>query len=101
MLRKNLLAARAFDEQLEDGFSFVLFFKVACDMLGIIIYVWLKVGLPQFSSRVIFAHQIYSPCRTVFYTVSFFTFVACLQQRVEDRWTACTECCVDSSPAKC
>ena len=100
MPRKNLLAARAFDEQLEDGLSFVLFFKVACDLVGIIIYVWLKVGLPQFSSRVIFVHQIHSLCRTVFYTVSLLTFVACLQERVEDRWTASTECC-DSSPAKC
>ena len=44
----------------EDGLSFVLFFKVAYDFVGIIIYVWLNVGLPQFSSCIIFAHQILS-----------------------------------------
>ena len=40
--------------------------KVAYDLVDIIIYVWLNVGLPQFSSRIIFAHQI----------------VGCLQERV-------------------
>ena len=61
------------------------------------VFIRLDVGLPQFSNRILFAHQIYSLCRTLFYTVSLFTFVACLQERVEDRWTASTECC-DSAP---
>ena len=60
MPQKNLLAARTFDEQLEDGLSFVLFFKVACDMVDIIIYVCL--GLPQFSSRVIRSSTRFTLC---------------------------------------
>ena len=81
------ISLRTFDlhEQPEDGLSFVLFFKVTYDFAGIIIYVRLNVGLPQFSNRILFAHQIYSLCRTLFYTVSLFTFVACLQERVENR----------------